>query len=212
MLDLDKIRARLAAAAVTARDSQCDVFALRELVALHEGNAQDMLSEFDRLTTALAAAQAAREQLRARAEHAEAILSGMLPGPLSDALLDARNHQSRTEGVSAAADWGRTVGRAMVVGAQAAPVVEWRTMWDGRTGEVTTHAAEVGSAALRVAEKQWRARSFPGWKGEKPGWAIVFGMKYVAASGPETGPAGKAAAEAAYRRACGLPAIPACAG
>jgi len=96
--------------------------------------------------------------------------------------------------------------------AAAQPVVEWRQMLDGRTGEVTTHAAEVGVAALRVAEKQWRARSFPGWKGEKPGWAVVFGMKYVAASGPETGPAGKSAAEAAYRRACGFPTAPPCAG
>ena len=94
--------------------------------------------------------------------------------------------------------------RSELAAAQGGMVVEWRQMLDGRTTEVTTWAADMGDASLRVAEKQWRARSFPGWKGEKPGWAVVFGMKYVAASGPETGPAGKSAAEAAYRKAAGL--------
>ena len=135
MLDLDKIRARLAAAAVTARDSQCDVFALRELVALHEGNAQDMLSEFDRLTTALAAAQAA-------------------------------------------------------------PVVEWYATTVGE-------AARVGMFWMSIGPGGWTLRvRLP----------YGFGAGELIEEGPETGPAGKAACEAAYRRACGLPAIPACAG
>jgi len=43
------------------------------------------------------------------------ILNGILPCPVSDALVDARAHVSRTEGVSGPFDWGRTVGRSMVV-------------------------------------------------------------------------------------------------
>ena len=152
-----------------------------------------LLAELDRLTAALAATQAARDALRERAEHAEAILTGLLPGPVSDALVDARNHQSRTEGVSAAADWGRTVGRAQVVAA-AQPVVEWRDRgyYEG---------AKAGRFLLFVHSRGWEIRV-----------EDVFRQQHSIVTGPETGPAGKAAAVAAYRRACGFPTAPPCAG
>ena len=80
--------------------------------------------------------------------------------------------------------------------AQAAPVVEW-------------YATTVGEAA--------RAGMF--WMSIGPGgWTLRvrlpfgLGIGDLVESGEETGTAGKAACEAAYRRACGLPAIPACAG
>jgi hypothetical protein len=46
------------------------------------------------------------------------ILAGILPCPVSDAIVDARTHESRTDGVSGPFDWGRTVGRDMVVATQ----------------------------------------------------------------------------------------------
>ena len=159
------------------------------------GMIEDLRAEVARLTAALAAAQAARDALRERAEHAEALLTGLLPGPVSDALVDARNHQSRTEGVSAAADWGRTVGRVQVLAAaQAAPVVEWRTRID-------VEEATVGAFALLVESDGWRLEVSDG-----------TGDYWIVDSGDETGPAGKSAAEAAYRRACGFPTAPPCAG
>ena len=85
---------------------------------------------------------------------------------------------------------------AALADAQAGPVVEW-------------YATTVGEAA--------RAGMF--WMSIGPGgWALRvrlpygFGAGELIEEGPETGPAGKSACEAAYRRACGLPAIPACAG
>jgi hypothetical protein len=180
MLDLAEIRRRWAVTPWTNGRSP-------ELAA----DIAALLSELDRLTAALAAAQAARDALRERAEHAEAILTGLLPGPVSDALVDAHNHESRTEGVSAAADWGRAVGRVQVLAAaQAAPVVEWR----GDVGTIGVFNAIVSAV---------------GWVLFVP---LADGSRTVIGIGPETGPAGKAACEAAYRRACGLPAIPACAG
>ena len=84
---------------------------------------------------------------------------------------------------------------AALAAAQAAPVVGW-------------YATTVGEAA--------RVGMF--WMGLGPGgWTLRvrlpygFGAGELIDSGPETGPAGKAACEAAYRRACGLPAIPPCA-
>ena len=78
--------------------------------------------------------------------------------------------------------------------AQAAPVVEWRP--DSHGWEV----ARVGSFVLKLQTGSKCA-----------GWRLFLGDARVT-DGPETGPAGKAACEAAYRRACGLPAIPPCAG
>ena len=194
-----------------------------------------LLSELDRLTTALAAAQAERDSLnagkarlaeilgfeadseeanrwkwlnlevsrikaerdrlrglveiqRARAQHAEAILSGILPGPLSDALLDARNHESRTEGVSGPHDWGWLVGRAQVEAARRGPVVEW---YPTTVGE----AARLGMFWLSVGPGGWTLRI-----------RLPFGLGIgdLVESGPETGPDGKDKAEAAYRKAAGL--------
>ena len=83
---------------------------------------------------------------------------------------------------------------AALAAAQAAPVVEWRTRID-------VEEATVGAFALLVETDGWRLEVSDG-----------TGDYWIVDSGDETGPAGKAAAEAAYRRACGLPAIPACAG
>ena len=79
---------------------------------------------------------------------------------------------------------------AALAAAQAAPVVEWR----GDVGTVGVFNAIVSAV---------------GWVLFVP---LADGSRTVIGIGPETGPAGKAACEAAYRRACGLPAIPACAG
>ena len=45
----------------------------------------------------------------------KSILAGILPCPLSDAMVDAALHVSRTDGVSGSFEWGRIVGRNMVV-------------------------------------------------------------------------------------------------
>ena len=79
---------------------------------------------------------------------------------------------------------------AALAAAQAAPVVEWR----GDVGTIGVFNAIVSAV---------------GWVLFVP---LADGSRTVIGIGPETGPSGKAAAEAAYRRACGLPAIPACAG
>ncbi len=83
---------------------------------------------------------------------------------------------------------------AALAAAQAAPVVEWRP--DSHGWEV----ARVGSFVLKLQTGSKCA-----------GWRLFLGDARVT-DGPETGPAGKAACEAAYRRACGLPASPPCAG
>jgi hypothetical protein len=80
--------------------------------------------------------------------------------------------------------------------AQAGPVVGW-------------YATTVGEAA--------RVGMF--WMGLGPGgWTLHvrlpygFGAGELIDSGEETGDAGKAACLAAYRRACGFPTVPPCAG
>ena len=70
--------------------------------------------------------------------------------------------------------------------AQAAPVVEWRP--DSHGWEV----ARVGSFVLKLQTGSKCA-----------GWRLFLGDARVT-DGPETGEAGKAAAEAAWRRVCGL--------
>ena len=80
--------------------------------------------------------------------------------------------------------------RAMV------PRLEWR---EG-TGFVSARA---GVFVAIVSGKGWELRVY---------LPYCTGAGDLVDRGPETGPAGKAAAEAAYRRACGLPAIPPCAG
>ena len=79
--------------------------------------------------------------------------------------------------------------------AAAQPVVEWRE--------------DVGFSHARIGRFWMVVR--------RDGWRLEFSQPFsstpdLVEGGPETGPAGKAACEAAYRRACGLPAIPACAG
>ena len=69
--------------------------------------------------------------------------------------------------------------------AAAQPVVEWRTRID-------VEEATVGAFALLVETDGWRLEVSDG-----------SGDYWIVDSGDETGPAGKAAAEAAYRRACG---------
>ncbi|NDF55545.1 MAG: hypothetical protein EB145_15390 [Proteobacteria bacterium] len=80
--------------------------------------------------------------------------------------------------------------RAMV------PRLEWR---EG-TGFVSARA---GVFVAIVSGKGWELRVY---------LPYCTGAGDLVDRGPETGPEGKAACEAAYRRVCGLPAIPACAG
>ena len=79
--------------------------------------------------------------------------------------------------------------------AAAQPVVEWRE--------------DVGFSHARIGRFWMVVR--------RDGWRLEFSQPFsstpdLVEGGPETGTAGKAACEAAYRRACGLPAIPPCAG
>lgn len=76
--------------------------------------------------------------------------------------------------------------RSELAAAQAGPVVEWR---DRGYHE----GAKAGRFLLFVHSRGWEIRV-----------EDVFGQQHPIVTGPETGPAGKAAAEAAYRRACGL--------
>lgn len=84
--------------------------------------------------------------------------------------------------------------RSELAAAQAGPVVEWRTRID-------VEEATVGAFALLVESDGWRLEVSDG-----------TGDYWIVDSGDETGPAGKSAAEAAYRRACGFPTAPPCAG
>lgn len=77
--------------------------------------------------------------------------------------------------------------RSELAAAQAGPVVEWRKaeQWE---------EVDIGRFSIAVSDA--------GWSVEIKGHS---GMYELIDRGPETGPAGKAAAEAAYRRACGFP-------
>ena len=78
--------------------------------------------------------------------------------------------------------------------AAAQPVVEWRHL----PGSAGWERADAGQfSLLLMGDSAWR---------------LICGDQAVIARGSPGGPAGKAACEAAYRRACGLPAIPPCAG
>ena len=70
--------------------------------------------------------------------------------------------------------------------AQVGLVVEWR---------LDSHGWEVAHVGAFVLKLQTGSKCV--------GWRLFFGDARVT-DGPETGPAGKAACEAAYRRACGL--------
>ena len=76
------------------------------------------------------------------------------------------------------------------------PRLEWR---EG-TGFVSARA---GVFVAIVSAKGWELRSY---------LPYCTGVGDLVDRGPETGPAGKSAAEAAYRRACGFPTAPPCAG
>ena len=53
--------------------------------------------------------------LRQENDLLKSILAGILPCPLSDAMVDAATHIPCTGGVSGPFEWGRIVGRNMVV-------------------------------------------------------------------------------------------------
>ncbi len=76
--------------------------------------------------------------------------------------------------------------QAELTAARRGPVVEWRK-------EKDWEEAEIGRFSLAVSDA--------GWSVEIKGHS---GMYELIDRGPETGPAGKAACEAAYRRAAGL--------
>ena len=76
---------------------------------------------------------------------------------------------------------------AALAAAQAAPVVEWRE--------------DVGFSHARIG-RFWMVVRRDGWRLEL---SQPFSTTDLVEGGPETGDAGKAACEAAYRRAVGLP-------
>ncbi len=77
--------------------------------------------------------------------------------------------------------------QAELTAARRGPVVEWRTRID-------VEEATVGAFALLVESDGWRLEVSDG-----------TGDYWIVDSGPETGDAGKAPAEAAYLKAAGLP-------
>jgi hypothetical protein len=84
--------------------------------------------------------------------------------------------------------------RSELAAAQAGPVVEWRHL----PGSAGWERADVGQfSLLLMGDSAWR---------------LICGDQAVIARGSPGGDAGKAAAVAAYRRACGFPTIPPCAG
>ena len=143
-----------------------------------------LLSELDRLTAELAAAQAERDSLRTVAE------SRLMRMRSAAQVLVAEIGAKGPENVDL------TAGRAVAVieglkdelaTVRRGPVVEWRT-------RIHVQEATVGAFALLVEPDEWRLEVSDG-----------TGDYWMVDSGPETGPAGKSAAEAAYRRAVGLP-------
>lgn len=98
---------------------------------------------------------------------------------------DQRTTQFCAEAVAKDAEVARLTSE--LAAAQAGPVVEWRKaeQWE---------EVDIGRFSIAVSDA--------GWSVEIKGHS---GMYELIDRGPETGPAGKAAAEAAYRRACGFP-------
>jgi len=89
---------------------------------------------------------------------------------------------------------GLEIARSKLAAAQAGPVVEWRHL----PGSAGWERADVGQfSLLLMGDSAWR---------------LICGDQAVIARGSPGGDAGKAAAVAAYRRACGFPTIPPCAG
>ena len=142
-----------------------------------------LLSELDRLTAELAAAQAERDSLRIVAE------SRLMRMRSASQVLVAEIGAKGPENVDSTA--GRAVAviealRDELTAARRGPVVEWRT-------RIHVQEATVGAFALLVEPDEWRLEVSDG-----------AGDYWMVDSGPETGDAGKAACEAAYRRAAGL--------
>jgi len=142
-----------------------------------------LLSELDRLTTALAAAQAERDNLHTIAE------SRLMRMRTASQLLIAEIGAKGPENVDITA--GRAVAviealKAELATARRGPVVEWRTRID-------VEEATPGDFGLVVGEGGWTLEFF-----DKHGDAMQVD------SGPETGDAGKAACFAAYLKAVGL--------
>jgi hypothetical protein len=110
---------------------------------------------------------------------------------------DAEAHSKATAHLRGLVDGQRARAEraeAELAAAQAGPVVEWRHL----PGSAGWERADVGQfSLLLMGDSAWR---------------LVCGDQAVIARGSPGGDAGKAAAVAAYRRACGFPTIPPCAG
>ena len=140
-------------------------------------------AEIARLTSDLAAAHAERDSLHTVAE------SRLWRMRSAAQVLVAEIGAKGPENVDSTA--GRAVAviealRDELTAARRGPVVEWRTRID-------VEEATVGAFALLVESDGWRLEVSDG-----------AGDYWMVDSGPETGDAGKAACEAAYRRAAGL--------
>ena len=195
MLDLDAIRRRWAATPWTNGRSP-------ELAA----DMAAMFSEVDRLRAAVARLQDLADARLYRARTARIALESV--GCPHSEPVDV----SAARAAGMIEDLRAEVARltAALAAAQAAPVVEWPAplSWtlvhrDGRRVWITMRGAFTFDV-LDVPDPEYAVGWFMAVNDAHPsdeGWG-----------GPETGPAGKAACEAAYRRACGLPAIPPCAG
>ena len=183
MLDLDAIRRRWAATPWTNGRSP-------ELAA----DIAAMFSEVDRLRAAVARLQDLADARLYRARAARITLESV--GCPHSEPVDV----SAARAAGMIEDLRAEVARltAALAAAQAAPVVEWQEYTDFMGNAFWTCIRR--PLMLRVQSKGWDL-------------VAIYGESYLELdSGEETGPAGKAACEAAYRRACGLPAIPACAG
>lgn len=101
---------------------------------------------------------------------------------------DQRTTQFCAEAVAKDAEIARLTSELAAAKAERVPVVEWADTLDG-------YKAEKGDFTLTVGPDGW--------------WLSILDRRGVDAwieGGNETGPAGKSACEAAYRRACGFPA------
>lgn len=100
---------------------------------------------------------------------------------------DQRTTQFCAEAVAKDAEIARLTSELAAAKAERVPVVEWADTLDG-------YKAEKGDFTFTVGPDGW--------------WLSILDRRGVDAwieGGNETGPAGKAAAEAAYLRACGFP-------
>jgi len=170
-----------------------------------------LLSELDRITSELAAANDAFTELAENMRLAtgtiesakEALAAAHAERDRLRTVAESRLMRMRSAAQVLVAEIGAkgpenvdiTAGRAVAViealkaelaTARRGPVVEWRTRID-------VEEATVGAFALLVESDGWRLEVSDG-----------TGDYWIVDSGTQTGPAGKAAAEAAYLKAAGL--------